>query len=144
MASHPITRVTMFKIPKKEDQEVMLKNYEEVGRTNLKVSLTFPLLGFHHYFLCCPFRQSSKINAHSQCAQDGKPYILSLEAGLTYDDARSQGYTLVAKTMFKNKEDFDYYDTECEAHKILKAKAKSLDVQGVLMIYFTPDVAATL
>ena len=74
--------------------------------------------------------------------QDGAPYILSLEAGPAEHDARSQGYTFVTKTVFKNKEDFDYYDTQCEAHKELKTKAKSLDIQGVMMVYFTPTFVA--
>ena len=74
--------------------------------------------------------------------QDGAPYILSLEAGPTEDDERNQGFTFVAKTVFKNKEDFEYYDKECEAHKEFKAKAKSLDVQGMMMIYYTPAIAA--
>ena len=33
-----IIRVTMFKVPKKEDQVTMLKNYEVVEQTNSKVS----------------------------------------------------------------------------------------------------------
>jgi hypothetical protein len=44
--------------------------------------------------------------------------------------------------VFKNKEDFEFYDKECEAHKEMKAKAKNLDVQGMMMVYCTPAVAA--
>lgn len=145
MASSQIIRVTMFKVPKKEDQEVMLKNYEEVGRTNSKVSILSSTTRVPLYLLSFPefICQSSK--EYSQpIGQDGKPYILSLEAGPTYEDARNQGYTLVAKTVFKNIEDFEYYDKECQAHKEFKAKGKTLDVQGMMMVFFSPSVAASL
>lgn len=66
--------------------------------------------------------------------QDGKPYILSLAAGPAYDDARSQGYTLVAKSEFKDLEDMKYYDEGCEAHSELKKGAKTLGVEGVMTI----------
>jgi len=77
-------------------------------------------------------------------SKDGKPYILSLQAGPAYDDARSQGYTFVAKSEFKSKADMDFYDTECEAHKTLKAGAKKLDVQGIMTVYYEPAVVAAL
>jgi len=77
-------------------------------------------------------------------SKDGKPYILSLQAGPAYDDARSQGYTFVAKSEFKSKADMDYYDTECEAHKTLKAAAKKLEVQGIMTVYYEPAVVAAL
>jgi len=106
-----IIRITMFKIPLKENQEKMLPLYATLSTTNSK---------------------------------NGAPYILSLAAGHAYEDQRSQGYTIVAKTEFKNKEDMDYYDTECEAHKNLKAEAKNLGVEGVMTVYYTPAVVATL
>lgn len=67
--------------------------------------------------------------------QDGKPYILSCEAGHTAQDARAQGYTVAAKTTFRSKEDFDFYDKECSAHKALRAIAASKS-QGSMMVYF--------
>jgi hypothetical protein len=75
-------------------------------------------------------------------AQDGQRYILSTEAGPAYAGNLSQGYTFVAKTVFKNREDYDYYHTECLAHKALKAsvKEKGLDVQDVLTVFYTPVV----
>ncbi|KAG6364698.1 hypothetical protein INS49_006302 [Diaporthe citri] len=36
----------------------------------------------------------------SEARKDSAPYILSIEAGRALPDQRSQGYTLVAKTMF--------------------------------------------
>jgi hypothetical protein len=41
-------------------------------------------------------------------------------------------------------EDFEYYDKECEAHKEFKVKAKAFDIQGFMMIYYTPAVVAHL
>jgi hypothetical protein len=37
--------------------------------------------------------------------------------------------------VFAIKDDMVYYDEECEAHKALKAVAKSVH-QGVMMVYF--------
>ncbi|EPS39072.1 hypothetical protein H072_7160 [Dactylellina haptotyla CBS 200.50] len=53
--------------------------------------------------------------------KDGKPYILSLSAGKTKDDQRRKGYTLCALSTFASVDDMKYYDTDCEAHKALKA-----------------------
>jgi len=80
----------------------------------------------------------------STAVKDAKPYILSLEAGLALEDARNQGYTLVAKSEFKDLDDMKYYDNDCEAHKTLKAGAKSLGVEGVLTVYYPPGVVASL
>jgi len=77
-------------------------------------------------------------------SKNGAPYILSLAAGRAYEDQRSQGYTIVAKSEFKNKEDVDYYDTECEAHKNLKAEAKNLGIEGLMTVYYAPAVVASL
>lgn len=52
--------------------------------------------------------------------QDGKPYILDIQAYKTISDQRNQGYSIVAWTKFKNEEDMKYYDSECAAHKKLK------------------------
>lgn len=76
--------------------------------------------------------------------QDGKPYILSLEAGPLFEDVRSQGFTFTAKSEFASKEDMVYYDNECAAHATLKAAGKSLGVEGMMMIYYTPAVTKFL
>ena len=39
-------------------------------------------------------------------------------------------------------EDMKYYDDECDAHKTLKANAKTLGVEGIMMIYYDPVVVA--
>lgn len=72
--------------------------------------------------------------------KDGKPYILSLSAGPAYDDARSQGFTLVARSEFKDLEDMKFYDDGCEAHQVLKKGAKTLGVEGIMTVYYTPEV----
>ena len=51
-------------------------------------------------------------------------------ANPTHDDPRSKGYTLVARTVFDNKEDMDYYDNECAAHAGIKAALRSKVVDG--------------
>ena len=58
-----------------------------------------------------------------------------MTAGLTFEDQRNQGFTVVAVTVFKSKQDIDYYDNECQAHAALKAIAKSVH-QGLVMVFF--------
>ncbi|TAQ86274.1 hypothetical protein B7494_g5383 [Chlorociboria aeruginascens] len=111
MASTGVVRVTMFKIPSKENQEKIMGNYKVLSATAVK---------------------------------DGKPYILSLQAGITHEDSRNQGYTVAAKTEFKNKEDMVYYDEQCEAHKALKVQSQDLGVEGIITVYYNPVVVAAL
>lgn len=73
--------------------------------------------------------------------QDGKPYILSVRAGSTFEDQRRQGYTLAVISEFESEEDMAYYDSGCEAHAKLKTVAKDMH-QGVMMVYFEPSVMA--
>lgn len=68
-------------------------------------------------------------------SQDGKPYILSIRAGHAFPDQRAQGYTVAIFSVFASKEDMEYYDNECEAHKALKVVAKEVH-QGIMTIYF--------
>jgi len=104
-----VIRVTLFKIPVKENQLKMAENYTTLSATATK---------------------------------DGKPYILSLHAGPVFEDARSQGFTFAAKSEFASTEDMKYYDEDCEAHKTLKANAKSLGIEGMMMVYWDPIVVA--
>jgi hypothetical protein len=77
-------------------------------------------------------------------AQDGKPYILSLEAGPTSDDS-NPNFNFVGKSIFKNLEDLVYYEKECVAHKTLKAKAaRELELQGIMTVYYTSSFSASL
>ncbi|ORY13100.1 hypothetical protein BCR34DRAFT_481723 [Clohesyomyces aquaticus] len=67
--------------------------------------------------------------------KDGKPYISMAQATPTHDDPRSQGFTLVARTVFECKEDMDYYDQECAAHAEIKALFKGKVAGPPCMLY---------
>ncbi|RDW81091.1 Dabb family protein [Aspergillus mulundensis] len=67
--------------------------------------------------------------------KDGKPYIVAAAAGVSYPDPRNKGYNLSVKTTFASLEDMKYYDTECGAHKALKAVAAPVR-EDVLTTYF--------
>ena len=81
-----------------------------------------------------------------QHLKDGKPYILSLNAGVAKDDPRSKGFTVVCKTDFASLDDMKYYDYKCDAHAALKASARSLGIQGgpegIMTVYFEAGVSA--
>ncbi|KFA62698.1 hypothetical protein S40285_05539 [Stachybotrys chlorohalonatus IBT 40285] len=74
--------------------------------------------------------------------KDGKPYILSLIVGPTEEDQRNQGYTLVCKTEFASLEDLKYYDDECKAHLEIKKVVRGLSVDGILTVFFKPQVVS--
>ncbi|KAF1911319.1 hypothetical protein BDU57DRAFT_524379 [Ampelomyces quisqualis] len=67
--------------------------------------------------------------------KDGKQYIHMAAANATRDDPRSQGYTMVARTVFGCKEDMDFYDTECAAHGAIKAILKPKVGGPPLVVY---------
>ncbi|KAF9700834.1 hypothetical protein EKO04_001512 [Ascochyta lentis] len=67
--------------------------------------------------------------------KDGKPYIQQATAYQPYDDPRSQGYTLVARTVFNSKADMDFYDNECEAHAAIKSFIKPKIGGPPLLVY---------
>lgn len=72
--------------------------------------------------------------------QDGKPYILNLAVGPAEADPRSQGFTLVSKSEFASMQDMKYYDNDCPHHQALKDFAKTLTLEGIMTVYFTPQV----
>ncbi|CAG8979904.1 hypothetical protein HYALB_00011268 [Hymenoscyphus albidus] len=76
-----------------------------------------------------------KIFAETQ-RKDGKPYILSMEAGPANGHVRDQGFNFVAKNVFKDKADMEFFEVECEGHKGFRAylKAKAPVVEGGLMV----------
>jgi hypothetical protein len=71
----------------------------------------------------------------SLAKQDGKPYIQMAAANAPHEDPRSQGYTLVARTVFASKADMDYYDNECEAHAGIKALLRPKVEAPPLVVY---------
>lgn len=75
------------------------------------------------------------LNSADSSFKNGKPYIVSVKAGKAFGDERAQGYTVAVMSTFASLEDFTYYDTQCEAHKGLKAFAKTVH-QGNLMVYY--------
>ncbi|KAK2768479.1 hypothetical protein FQN54_000334 [Arachnomyces sp. PD_36] len=97
MSSHPpVDRITMFKISNLEHRDRVLQQYKTLVQTAVK---------------------------------DGKPYITSLTAGpvpapCAEPEPRAKGFTLAVKAEFASREDMEYYDTHCEAHKALKEVAK--------------------
>ena len=105
----PIRRITLFKIPSESDISAVLSAYDVLMTTNLKVLLSFPPLPI----------SPSLTNLQ---LQDSKPYILSCIASRVYNtsEARSEGYTVAVQSTFASKEDVEFYDKECPAHKELK------------------------
>ncbi|KAI4622430.1 uncharacterized protein J4E87_006372 [Alternaria ethzedia] len=67
--------------------------------------------------------------------KDGKTYIQLAQANATYDDPRSQGYTMLARCIFESKEDMDYYDNQDEAHAKIKAHFKPKVNSPPLVLY---------
>jgi hypothetical protein len=118
----PVTRVTLFKIPKEEDQQHLLDLYKQMPQKALKVS------------------QSDNLSVPSlTSSKDEKSYIASVQAGKAKPDQRAQGFTVVAISTFDSQEDFNFYDTECKAHLELRTFAKSVN-EGVAMIYFENEL----
>ncbi|KAF2024408.1 hypothetical protein EK21DRAFT_78774 [Setomelanomma holmii] len=74
----------------------------------------------------------------TRALKNGKSYILSVEAGTTQQDSRAQGYTIAATSVFRDQEDFDYYDVDCKAHGELKAFARSVN-EGMCMVRIVVD-----
>ncbi|KAK7403060.1 hypothetical protein QQX98_011171 [Neonectria punicea] len=75
-----------------------------------------------------------------KAVKDGKPYIISVQAGVTKPDQRAQGYTIAVISAFTSVEDMAYYDNECAAHAELKGFAKSVH-QGAMMVFFENELA---
>ncbi|KAI9775523.1 MAG: hypothetical protein M1839_001064 [Geoglossum umbratile] len=122
----PTHRITLFKIASDAHRDLMLSHYSRMKQTALKATPPSPS-SLHP-------TTTHQTNT-STPKQDGSPYILSIVAGKPADDQRAQGYTLAVHSQFSCKEDMEFYDSECETHKKLKADmAGKLD--GVLMVYF--------
>jgi hypothetical protein len=125
----PIERITLFKIPKEEDRQRLLEQYKILSKTATKVN-TRNSKTRNSCFNC-----TQPSNTAPLLPQDGKPYIVSAAVGLSYDDPRNKGYNVSVKTTFASLEDMKYYDTECEAHKALKAVAGPVK-EDVLTTYY--------
>jgi hypothetical protein len=128
-----VRRITMFKIPGEEDQQKVLSMYKNMQTKALKVCYHLP----HSALMFYAPNSAVKLITNT-IMQDGQQYIIAVEAGITQQDQRAQGYTLAATTTFKSQEDFEYYDKECKAHLELKTFARSV-AQGLCMVYFSLD-----
>ncbi|OAL40553.1 hypothetical protein AYO20_00289 [Fonsecaea nubica] len=108
MSSKYVKRVSLFKVPKEDDIDAILAEYQVLRNTAQK---------------------------------DGKPYIVSNEASrvINSSEERSQGYTVIAVTTFKSREDVDYYDKGCAAHKKLR-EFISTRRTGVATVHFESDL----
>ncbi|KAH6661894.1 hypothetical protein B0J14DRAFT_687706 [Halenospora varia] len=74
--------------------------------------------------------------------KDGKPYILSMEAGPAQGNVRDQGYTFVTKSVFVNMEDMKFYETQCAGHQEYKVFLREkAPVEGLMTVYFQADVS---
>ncbi|KAE9368317.1 hypothetical protein N431DRAFT_547356 [Stipitochalara longipes BDJ] len=78
--------------------------------------------------------------------KDGKPYILTMQAGRADGHIQmEQGFTFVARSVFKDMEDVKYYIEKCEAHQAFKAYLKeNAPPEGLMSLVFTPQVSCEL
>lgn len=62
-----------------------------------------------------------------------------MQAGPANGTVKDQGFNFVAKSVFKNREDMAYYETECAAHNEFRAFLKEhAPVTGLMTVHFTP------
>jgi hypothetical protein len=117
-----ITRVTMIKLPSEKHILIALEGFQNFTKRQKKV---FSLLAL----------MLQKLTN----TQDGKPYIISMQAGPAQGTVKDQGFNFVTKSVFKNKEDMAYYETECEGHNEFKIFLKEkAPVSELMTVYFTP------
>ena len=65
-----------------------------------------------------------------------------MQAGPAYGTMRDEGYNFVAKNVFRNKADMDYYETECEAHSEYREFMKeNAAIGGLKTMYFNPSLS---
>lgn len=124
----PIERITLFKVPKEADRLRLLEQYKILAKTATKVCF---VPSSDHISSWCSRRRHTDSGAW----QDGKPYIVAAAVGQSFDDPRNKGFNVSVKTTFASLEDMKYYDTECEAHKALKAMVAPVK-EDVLTTYY--------
>lgn len=150
-----IIRTTLFKLPNPDVLEQALQKYSTLKQDALKVS-TVPTLRYAHpssppfsilqpLFSFPPPKVYQNIEIHILLdtqthpslllPQEGKPYIHLASAIKLHPDARSQGFTLLARTVFASKADMDFYDDEDEAHRGIKALIKPCLGEMPLVVY---------
>lgn len=124
MSNIYVKRTTLFKIPKQEDIDAVLDQYAVLRKTALKVR-KLPNHQKPKRISLPPLPAALAISRSTTLTltnQDNQPYIISNTARkiLNTDAAISGGYTVAAQSVFSSKEDHDFYDSKCPAHKELK------------------------
>jgi hypothetical protein len=65
-----------------------------------------------------------------------------MQAGPAKGSMREQGFTFVAKAVFKTEADMKHYETECEAHQEYKDFLKAnVILEGLATTIFTPSLS---
>jgi hypothetical protein len=68
--------------------------------------------------------------------------MLLMQAGRASGHVKDQGYTFVARSLFKNADDMEYYLEKCEAHQAFKVFLKeNAPPEGLMSCVFTPEVS---
>ncbi|KIW00218.1 uncharacterized protein PV09_08258 [Verruconis gallopava] len=78
--------------------------------------------------------------------KEGKPYILSMEAGPARGSVRDQGYTFVTKSVFTCVDDQKFYEDKCPAHQEYKTflKENTSGVSGLISVNFEPSCSFSI
>ncbi|KJR81595.1 stress responsive A/B barrel domain protein [Sporothrix schenckii 1099-18] len=124
-----ITRVTYFKVPKAADRQALVSLYRAMPTKALKILSPSWLVAIASLWLLT-----------TNWWQNGAPYIRSVKAGPALADARSQGFTFAAISVFDSLEDMQYYDKGCTAHAELRTFAQSVH-EGAMVVYFEDALA---
>jgi hypothetical protein len=121
-----VKRVTMLKVPKEDNFQAILKQYEVVRRMAQKVCISCRSTGLGRMLI--------------SGTKNGKPYVLALDFGQTDNasEPRAQGYTTVVQIPFANRDDAVDWDTQCEARKAFKALVTTRH-QGICTSRFETD-----
>ena len=137
-AQGPVYRTTMFTVPNRDHTTALVQAYQRLASQAKKARspiLSMLISGSILQIISLP-------KTLTRCSQDGKPYILSSACGPAADEPRANGYNFVARTTFASKEDMDFYDNQCPAHKDLKISIKD-KVAGPPMVIWFQDALNT-
>jgi len=75
-------------------------------------------------------------------SKNGKPYIISMEAGVAGGHVKDQGFTLVTKSVFRDTSDMKFYEDECLGHQAYQMFLKKYaPVARLQMVCFEPVVS---
>jgi hypothetical protein len=107
-ANMPVQRITMFKVAASSDIPLFLEQYQTLAQEQKRVSgAGREIINHVGWQMKAGWQTLHPVNAHQPV-----------------NDPRTQGYNVLAHTVFASLEDVKYYDEKCEAHAALKAFAK--------------------